>query len=192
MNAYQIRGKYGGSSNIAFSENVGTISVLDGTDELSISGGKLKTFSAGADVANTSIGMADTINTINVGGTLRGTSSVQTLGPEGILYNLTTGHGLFADINASVGIGSIVVGTDLGSANISTIGTIDLISVGGSILGSATIAHSQNAGKTVGPFKKLSDLEVVGNVEAGATIRVKTLSKQHVGGVVNGNIIVGA
>jgi hypothetical protein len=32
---------------------------------------------------------------------------------------------------------------------------------------------------------------VAGNVDKGATIRVRKLDQQHIGGVVNGNIIVG-
>ena len=77
-----------------------------------------------------------------------------------------------------MGIGSIIAGTDLGSANISVINNIDLISVGGSILEGVHISNLNKGVDT--PFKKLTELDVTGNVEAGATIRVKKLIKQHV------------
>ena len=120
---------------------------------------------------------------------LRGTSQITSLGSDGSISTIKTHRGLFATVQATVGIGSIIAGTDLGSANISVINNIDLISVGGSILEGVHISNLNKGVDT--PFKKLTELDVTGNVEAGATIRVKKLIKQHVGGVVNGNIIVG-
>ena len=54
-----------------------------------------------------------------VGGTLRGSSLVAALGPEGTISTLRTARGLFADVNSTVSIGSIIVGANLGSRNIS-------------------------------------------------------------------------
>ena len=190
VQAYQIRHRNALESMIFNAANqVGTVDVSDGVDALTINSGGLKEFSAGADVANSSIGVSGPIKTFSVGGTLRGTSEVTATGPEGSISTIQAGHGIFADINADVSIGSIIAGADLGSANIAVINNIDLIQVGGSILGSTTIANIKD--KQVGPFKKLGDLEVVHNVDAGATIRVLKLNKQHVGGVINGDIIVG-
>ena len=40
-------------------------------------------------------------------------------------------------------------------------------------------------------LKKISDLVINGDVQAGATIRAKTITKQTIGGSIDGNIIVG-
>ncbi len=189
VQAYQLRGLNGGTDQLSFADGIGTIGVLDGTDQLFISSGGLKSFTTGSDVANTELSVSGPIQTVNIGGTMRGTSSVNATGPDGSLSTLTTKHALFANVHADVGIGSIVVGTDLGSSNVSTINNIDLLQVGGSILGSTTVANIQD--KQIFSFKKLSELDVTHNIDAGATIRVKKLVKQHVGGVINGNLIVG-
>jgi hypothetical protein len=190
VQAYQIRHRNSLESMIFNVANqVGSVDVSDGVDGLTLNTGGLKEFSAGADVAASSIGVSGPIKTFSVGGTLRGTSEVTATGPEGSISSIQAGHGIFADINADVSIGSIIAGGDLGSENISTINNIDLIQVGGSILGSTTIAFIKD--KQISPFKKITKLVVTHNVEAGATIRVLKLVEQHIGGVVNGDIIVG-
>jgi hypothetical protein len=190
VSAYQIRHRNPlGVMNFAIGQNVGSIVTTGAVDGLTLSGDSLKQFTTGNNVDNTSIDISGPIKTVSIGGTLKGSSEVSALGAEGTLGTLTTKRGLYADVHATVSIGSIIAGADLGSHNISTVNTINLLQVGGSIFSGVNVANLLN--HKVNPFKRLIDLVVAGNVDAGATIRVKKLDQQHIGGVVNGNIIVG-
>ncbi len=190
VSAYQIRHRNPlGVMNFSIGQNVGSIVTTGAIDGLSLSGDSLKQFTTGNNVDNTSIDISGPIKNVNIGGTLKGSSEVSALGAEGTLGTLTTKRGLYADVHATVSIGSIVAGADLGSHNISVVNTINLLQVGGSIFSGVNVANLLN--HKINPFKRLINLVVAGNVDAGATIRVRKLDQQHIGGVVNGNIIVG-
>ena len=114
VEAYQIRHRNSLSTmNFNIGDKVGNIAVLDGVDGLTLTGGSLNSFTTGSNVDATQIQISGPIKTINVGGSLHGTSSVAAAGTEGTLGTLTTKHALFANVNATVSIGSIIVGTDL-------------------------------------------------------------------------------
>ena len=81
VQAYQIRHRNAlGSMTFSIGNQVGKINVLDGVDALTLKSGGLNQFTTGSDVANTVIGVSGPIKSINVGGTLRGTSFVQAMG----------------------------------------------------------------------------------------------------------------
>jgi hypothetical protein len=190
VSAYQLRHLNRlGFMSLAVGNQIKSIKVTDGVNGLQLASGQLVKFSAGSDVSNSNLDISGPIGTFAVGGTFRGTSELSALGPEGSIDSVSVRHAIFGNIFGTVNINEIVAGTDLGSHAISTIGTIDLLQVGGSIVSGANVANIKD--QQVRPFKKLNKLVVKGNVEAGATIRVKQIGKQQIGGVVNGNIIVG-
>jgi hypothetical protein len=190
IKAYQLRHLNRlGFMSLAIGNQIKKIQVTDGVNGLGLTAGQLVEFSAGSDVSNSSVDVSGPIGSFAVGGTFRGTSELSALGPEGTIDTVKVRHAIFGNIFGTVNINDIIAGTDLGSHAISTIGTIDLLQVGGSIVSGAHIANIKD--KQDRPFKKLNRLVVKHNIDAGATIRVKQIGKQEIGGVVNGNIIVG-
>ncbi|HEX3358040.1 MAG TPA: hypothetical protein VHS31_13795, partial [Tepidisphaeraceae bacterium] len=161
VSAYQIRHRNSLSAmSLAIGQNVGSIVTTGAVDGLLLSGDSLKQFTTGNNVDNTSIDISGPIKNVNIGGTLKGSSEVSALGAEGTLASLTTKRGLYADIHATVSIGSIVAGADLGSHNISVVNTINLLQVGGSIFSGVNVANLLN--HKINPFKRLINLVVAG------------------------------
>jgi hypothetical protein len=164
---------------ISFGESVQSIRVRDFTDGPAITGGNLGRFDTAGDVIYTAVNVNGRIGTISAGA-LRGTSSIKSRGPQGAIDNITTRRSLFATIESTQTIGTIKVGTDLGSPSVSTSRNLGLLSIDGSVL----------TGANVRVARILGTLDVGRDVQSGATIRADEISNQEIGGQVQGDIII--
>ena len=163
----------------SFGQGVQSIRVRDIVDGLALTGGGIGTFSTAGDVINTAVNVTGHIENLSAGA-LRGSTSIKARGPQGAIDNITTKRSLFASIESTNDIGTIKVGTDLGSPNVSTSRNLNLLSVNGSIL----------TGANVRVARVLGTLDVGRDVQAGATIRADEITNQEIGGQVLGDIII--
>jgi hypothetical protein len=79
---------------------------------------------------------------------------------------------LFADIEAEIGIGSIRVGHDIASPNVTSGGDIDMIIVDGSLLN----------GSSITAVKDINQLVVGGDIEEDAFVSARDIKKKLVKG----------
>ena len=163
----------------SFGQGVQSIRVRDIVDGLALTGGGIGTFSTAGDVLNTAVNVTGRIQNLSAGA-LRGSTSIKARGSQGGIDNITTKRSLFASIESTLDIGTIKVGTDLGSPNVSTSRNLNLLSVNGSIL----------TGASVRVARVLGTLDVGRDVQAGATIRADEITNQEIGGQVLGDIII--
>ena len=163
----------------SFGQGAQNIRVRDMVDGLALTGGGIGTFSTAGDVINTAVNVTGRIQNLSAGA-LRGTTSVKARGSQGAIDNITTKRSLFATIESSLDIGTIKVGTDLGSPGVSTSRHMNLLSVDGSVL----------TGANVRVARILRSLDIGGDVQEGATIRADEITNQEIGGQVLGDIII--
>jgi hypothetical protein len=164
---------------ISFGEGVRELRVRDVMDGLALTGGGVGSFSVAGDVIYTAVNVTGRIDQLSAGA-LRGTSSIKARGPQGTIGNITTRRSLFATIESTGTIGTIKVGTDLGSPSVATSRNLDLLSIDGSVL----------TGANVRVARVLGTLDVGRDVQSGATIRADEISNQEIGGQVLGDIII--
>lgn len=165
---------------VSFGNSIGTIRTRDVVDGLTVTGGSIDLFAPGNDAHYTNINVTGRINTIQSGGALRGTSSIKARGSDGTIGTLSTRRSLFAVVEASVDVGSINVGTYLGSPRILVGRHLDTLNVRNSILSGADVTVRG----------RLGSLVIGEDHEAGATVRADEIGTQQIGGQVLGDIII--
>jgi len=166
--------------SLDFANRVQWINTADTVDGLILTTGNMEHFVTGNDVWRSDLNIRGTGGDINIGGTFRGSSNINSTGNEGRLVSLRTKRALYATIDADVAIDSIIVGTSIGSPHIRTLGNLGLLQVGDSIL----------TGSDVRTSKTLSSIIVPNTLEAGATVRAKKIEEQQIG-TLEGDLVVG-
>ena len=165
---------------LAFANNIGSIRTYGGVEGLQVVSGGIDSLNTGGNLNDTYLNIAGRIKDVTVGRTVKGTSSIIAGGPNGVIDNLYTGRSFYGTVSASVGIGSVNIGTELGSASFQSFGGIDTLNVGTSVTPLAYIRANKNLGS----------LNIGGNIEENATVRARSISKQRVGGVIFGSIVI--
>lgn len=165
---------------ISFGNLVNTIRTRDVVDGLALISGGLNLFAPGNDVHNTAINVSGRIRNITAGGALRGTTSIKALGAEARIDNITTKRSLYAQVESSLDIGTIKVGTDLGSPRIRTGRHLEMLNVTGSTLTDSLVSVNRRLGSLIIGFDH----------QDGATIMADEIGSQQIGGQVLGDIII--
>ena len=164
---------------INIANNIGTIAIAENTTDTTVTTGTLKSFSSGNNVVGSVFTVAGAIGSFT-GGFINGSTYINTQGPDGTILYLATTAGLNASINSSESVGEILVGTDLGSTNITIGGNLDELYVKRNVLKGADVV--------VG--RKLNTLVIRHNLLGGSTIQARQINSKSIGGVANGNIII--
>jgi hypothetical protein len=181
VDAWQIRQRGVNEMRFSFGNKIKNVHTTRNVDGLDLASGSLVNFSIGGDLIHSSLNVAGTITSASIGGTLKGSSTVNARGPEGRILSLTTKKALFGEVFGEVAIGTIKVGTDLGSSTVRASANLSTLDVGGSLLDGAFVKVD----------KKLSELIVGGTIEDGAVVQAGSIGSQNVGGGVNGDIRIG-
>lgn len=180
VEAWQIIGRQR-TTRVSFANQINKVETGDAIDKLQLSTGRLRNFITGNDMSNSLIGVAGKMDTMNIGGTLRGNSRLSITGPEGSIGTLTVKNGLFSRIEVSANIGTISVGGNLGSPLVRTLQNMTRLDVAGSIV----------TGAFVDVKKALSTLIIGGNIDEGAVVKAQSNTTQDITGEVNGDLIIG-
>jgi hypothetical protein len=167
------------NSNLSFANNIGKISVSENTEGAKITTGSLNTFASGDNVIGVKFNVAGEIKSLTAG-FLNGSTYINASGPDGSVDYLATTAGMNANVDASVSIGEILVGTDLASTNITSGGNLDELYVEHSVLSGANVTVARQLGKLV----------IRHNLLGGSTIQARSIGTKTIGGVTNGNIII--
>ena len=189
MQAQQIKNSF-----LNFGGGTNQIIARDLIDALAITSGRLNFVSTKNDLARASFSIAGPIGTIDVGGTIRGTSRIAAVGPNGQITTINVGKSLWGTITSTNDIAQINVKGDYGSqgafnldgerisAGIDVGRNLQNFIVGGSILTDSNVFVDDNLGL----------LDVGGDIQENATIDVQTLGTQQVDGEIFGDIIIRA
>jgi len=180
LRAYQVRQVGVNPMTLSFANKVNEVNVKKNVSCLRLDTGSLKSFFAGGDIVKSQLNASGTISSVSIGGNLKGTASVNADGPNGRILSITTKKALLGHVFGEVGIGTIKVGTDLGSDSVTTNANLDTLNVAGNLLG----------GSSVDVNDKLSKLIVGGSVMDGAVVRAGSIGSQSIGGGVEGDIII--
>jgi hypothetical protein len=164
---------------IVVANNIGTIAVAENTTNLTVTTGTLNSFSSAGNVFGTDITVAGQIKRITAG-FFNGSTHIFAQGPDGIIDYLATTGSLNANINASVGIGEILVNGNLDSTTLDSGGNLDELYVKGNVQKYASVIVARTLGKLV----------IRRNLLGGSTIQAGALTSRNIGGVTNGNIII--
>jgi hypothetical protein len=164
-----------------FADSIGTVRVAESIQGLGMVTGRLQSLRTNGEANKFALQASGRVTEVVIGGSLRGTSSVRASGPSGVLDRLVTGRSLFGKVDASVRIGSVFVGADLGSSNVRSQGSFGTLEVIGDILAGANVRASG----------RMDSLIVGRNIQDGATVRATSYGKQKVDGTIFGDVIVG-
>lgn len=181
ISAYRILGRQR-TTRVQFGNQIREVNVTDVVDRLQLSTGRLRSFRTGNNITNSLIGVAGQLDSMNIGGTLKGTTTVRVTGAQGRLIKLETKRGLFGTVSVVNNVGSIRVGTDLGSSLTRGLANIDTLNVGGSILSGARVRFENGT---------MTNLTVAGDIQEDAVVAVKSLTNQSIGGDIFGDIVIG-
>lgn len=165
---------------VSFANRVNEIRTTDIIDGLSLQTGGLNLLYAANDVQNTEVSVAGRIQQLRTNGALRGTTTVMAQGPEGEIDYISTKRSLYASIETSVDIGTIRVGTDLGSPHIRAGRHLNTLQVNGNTL----------SGSKVTVDNTLFNLIIGIDHGNGASITADEIVNQTIGGQVLGDIVV--
>jgi hypothetical protein len=167
---------------ISFSDSIGNIQSTDTINGLDVETATLSSLNAGNDVSNALFTIGSRVKSINVAGGLLGSADfeVNGLGGTGI-DSIVTKRSLSATIDVQSGsIGTVKVGTDLGSRFFYTQGSLKTLQVNGSIV----------TGSHVLVRHTLHNLIVGRDLQTGADITTRALVSQDIKGQVLGNIFI--
>jgi hypothetical protein len=128
----------------SFGQGVQSIRVRDIVDGLALTGGGIGTFSTAGDVLNTAVNVTGRIQNLSAGA-LRGSTSIKARGSQGGIDNITTKRSLFASIESTLDIGSILTGASVRVARV--LGTLD---VGRDVQAGATIRADEITNQEIG------------------------------------------
>lgn len=162
-----------------FASSTANIIVTDIVDGLSLSTGKLTNFSAGNDVSYTALNVGSLLSNFYAGA-FRGTSSLKMTAPGGTLTSFRTKRSLFGQVVVSQDIGSMTVGTDIGSPSIRVGRNLKNLTVTGSLLTDSSIIINGT----------LTNLAIGGDVKQGATLSAGAIKSQKIKGQILGDIII--
>jgi hypothetical protein len=179
--AWQIRG-----AMFNFANSIGSITTTSTISGLNVTTGKLKTFSPGSDVFNSSLVIAGPIDTIRINGSLTDGSTIQASGPNGTIKNISIANDLIGSVKATQRIGTITVGRNIsGVINVASSegnpGSLGSLFFGGTIangsldlygnIGTITSGGSfGQSGDTLDIFGSLQKLEVRGDLRANVSV----------------------
>jgi hypothetical protein len=170
------------ASELAFTNRIGSIVVRDKIDTLELTAGQLDSVIVGKSVYRSLWTVAGLVNSIRIGGGWLGTNFLDATGPDGFVNFFATNYSMYGQINAQKGIGTIAVGTDIGSPSIETSGNITSLRVGGSLF-DGTFVRSD---------RSIINLVVDGNIDEGATIVADDIVNQQIAGDVLGTLDLGS
>ena len=165
-------------NRIAFSSNIGNVNVTHTISGLQLNTGKLDNLTVGTNLQRATIGVAGEIGSINVGGTIRGTTTINAQNANGRIGSLVVRGGLYGTVTSRGQIGSIAADT-IGAQITSTAGGISRIGVNGSILSGSFISASQTIDRVI----------IGGDFENDATIRARDIKVFRVAGDNLGDLI---
>ena len=165
----------------SFGRDVLDLRVTESIDGLAISAGNIRFFTTGGDVLKSTIAASGLIDSMTIGGNLRGTAEILTDGPDGQINGLNVKGALFGRVNSTVRIGTLTVGTDLGSPFVSSSNAI----------GTATIGRNILSGATLRAKNRIDNLIVGNDIQVDAVVASKAIGNQQIGGDVFGEIRIG-
>lgn len=165
---------------IDISDRIGTMTVASTIDGLELTSSGLGTLTTGSDVSHSQFNLTGSIGTIHVGGSLKGTTTINVTGTDGVLGTLWTGRSLYATVNSSQTISKVLVGTDFGSPLLSSSHSIKVFTVNGSLL----------AGSKVRAKQSINALTVGRNIDRGAIVTAHSIEEQNIKGTVRGQILL--
>lgn len=161
---------------VVFANTIGTINVANSISGLQLRSGGLSALNVGENIQRASIGVAGELGEINVGRTVRGTTSILTQGGNGRLGSIVVRGGLYGSINANAGIGTIAAG--LIGSTIATSGAIGRIGVTDDVI----------SGSTIRARRAIDRIDIGGNFEQGATIDAADIGRFRVAGNNQGTV----
>ena len=177
-------------NTVNFGRNVANVDVIS-TEGFQLTAGQVSDFAASKDLFNTNVRTSGRVVNMSVTGLINGDTTIRADGPDGFIDNLTTGF-LYGTVSGNVGIGSLVVTGDLAAPTddpktinsdqptVRSLGRIDTLRVGGSILTGAYVRAIQNIGA----------LFVDGDIQAGAIVQATRIDSLNVNGNVFGDVVL--
>lgn len=166
---------------ISFANDIGKIKTFGGVEGLNVTSGGIEDFNTGGNVSYSNFTIAGAIDSFVAGRTIKGTTSITAGGPNGVISKLYAGRGFYANVSAAIGIGQVSIGSEIGSASFRSLGSIDSLSIGGSVL----------TGSYIRANKTIKNLFIGDDIEEGATLRARALTTQSIGGTVFGELVIG-
>jgi len=165
---------------ITYGNQIGKIIVHDVVDGLQVTAGGVSLFQTGNDVSALNMNSSGRIIRALIGGNLKSNSSIRATGSDGRIDTVTTKRALLGKINASVKIGTVTTGTDLGSHDLSSSNDIGTLTVNGSIMSGANVRARDT----------LESLNVGHNIQDNATVTARRINNQQIKGQVFGDVII--
>jgi hypothetical protein len=166
---------------VAFGNSINSITTTDGIYGASITAGTIKLLQTGNDLYQARVSTSSRMRVVSIGGTVKGNSTIFANGVDGQIENLSVKRSLLGNVSASVKIGSVNVGRDIGSQNFKSSGNIDSLVIGNDVLDGANIIAN----------KQIANLSIGDDLNAGAVIKAKSLLAFHIGGDQAGSLQIG-
>jgi hypothetical protein len=177
------------ASDFNFGNRINSMIVQDIIDLMQVTTGGFDNMQVGHDARDSDITVAGPVGDINIKGNFLGSTRFRATGPNGTINNFSVGRSLFGILQATVDIGNITIGGDLGSSGVVGPPAFAGIDVGrdvrklmvvGNVLSTASVQIDED----------LNELIIGGDVEDGAVIRAGTIGKQDIGGGVFGSVVI--
>lgn len=165
----------------SFGRDIVDLRVTESIDGLAVSAGNIRFFTTGGDVLKSTIAASGLIDSMTVGGNLRGSARILADGPDGQINGLNVKKALYGEVQATLRIGMLKVGTDFGSANVSSSNSIGTVTIGRNIL-SGSLLRARN---------RIDSLVVGNDIQVDAVVSAKSIGNQQIGGDVFGEIRIG-
>jgi hypothetical protein len=162
---------------IDFATAIGTIDITENCNSLALTTGALKSFTTNDNVVNSTFTVAGKVTDFSAG-FFNGSSTLNATGPDGYITYFDTGTVLNGNVNASDGIGEILVGTNLGSDDI----------VSGNNLSELYVKKSVLSGASVVVSRILGTLHIRHDLLGGSSIQARSITTEYIGGAKDGTI----
>jgi hypothetical protein len=141
-------------------------------DSVEVTTGRVGMLAIGGDGLRNDIQVAGPVAQMHVRGNWRGSSHLFATGDNGAVESINIKGSQFGDIYAQDHFGTVTIGRAYGSMGTRTAGSMAAFNVGGDVLTGAILTVE----------KELTTLNIGGNLEDGALIRVGTLGTKTIGG----------
>jgi hypothetical protein len=145
-----------------------------------LTAGGITLLQTGNDVSALNLSSAGLIKKVVIGGNLKSNSTIRATGGDGRIESLSTKRALMGRVNASVKIGTLTTGTDLGSHDVSSSNDIGTLVINGSIMDGASIRARDT----------IESLNVGKNIQENATVTARKINNQNVKGQVFGDVVI--
>ncbi len=157
---------------VSYGNEISTIAARKTISKMTVTSGSIKNLTTGGSMDRSTFTVAGPINNIHIGGSYRGSNRILTQGPNGSIGTMVVDGSLYGVVESTVSFNTLRVGGAVGSSQILTGGNFKQLIVGGSVL----------TGSRITVQKTLAQLVINGDVEEGATIEARDITRKLIKG----------